>query len=130
MYDYRRAVREDVLDYINNEVNFEDFESIEELEEKLNDDLWCVDSVTGNASGSYTFNSFKAREYVLDNFDLLREMAEEFGEVEEAGKKLMSEEWEWCDVSIRCYILGSAISEALEEIADDFEEAHEEAEEE
>lgn len=130
MYDYRIAVREDVLDYINNEVNFEDFESIEELEEKLNDDLWCVDSVTGNASGSYTFNSFKAREYVLDNFDLLREMAEEFGEVEEAGKKLMSEEWEWCDVSIRCYILGSAISEVLEEIADDFEEAHEETEEE
>lgn len=55
-YNYNEAVKNDVLDYIRNEVNFSEFEDLEELEQSLNDDLWTVDSVTGNASGSYTFN--------------------------------------------------------------------------
>ena len=54
MYDYRKAVKEDVLQYIKDEINLEEFDSLEELEEKLNDELWTEDSVTGNASGSYT----------------------------------------------------------------------------
>ena len=35
MYDYREAVKEDVLQYIKDEINFEDFDTLEELEEKL-----------------------------------------------------------------------------------------------
>ena len=54
--------------------------------------------------------------------DLLAEAAAEFGgdlgEWVERGA-------EYCDVSIRCYLLGSAIAEALEEIEDDFNAAHE-----
>ncbi len=57
-YNYNEAVKNDVLDYIRNEVNFSEFEDLEELEQSLNDDLWTVDSVTGNASGSYTFNRY------------------------------------------------------------------------
>ena len=34
-YDYREAVKDDVLEYINNEINFEDFDTLEELEEHL-----------------------------------------------------------------------------------------------
>lgn len=64
-YNYNEAVKNDVLDYIRNEVNFSEFEDLEELEQSLNDDLWTVDSVTGNASGSYTFNRYQAQEYVL-----------------------------------------------------------------
>lgn len=30
------------------------------------DELWIDDSVTGNGSGSYTFNSYKAEENVKD----------------------------------------------------------------
>ena len=61
-YNYNEAVKNDVLDYIRNEVNFSEFEDMEELEQSLNDDLWTVDSVTGNASGSYTFNRYQAQE--------------------------------------------------------------------
>ena len=39
-YNYMEAVKEDVKNYIDSEINFEDFDSLEELEEKLNDELW------------------------------------------------------------------------------------------
>lgn len=39
-YNYLEAVKEDVKNYIDSEINFTDFDSLEELEEKLNDDLW------------------------------------------------------------------------------------------
>lgn len=61
-YDYREAVKDDVLEYINNEINFEDFDTLEELEEHLNEVLFTEDSVTGNASGSYTFNTTKQKK--------------------------------------------------------------------
>lgn len=75
--------------------------------------------MTGNASGSYTFNRWKAQEYVMDNIDLLAEMCSEFGiDNAEIGEKFLEEEWEWMDVSIRSYLLGKAISEALYELGD------------
>ena len=125
MYDYREAVKEDILQYINDEISFEDFDTLEELEEKLNEELWTADSVTGNASGSYTSNTYEAEENIAHNWELLEEALDEFGNDESP----ISKGAEWCDVTIRCYLLGSAISEALEEIDDDFNEAHEEEEE-
>lgn len=130
-YNYNEAVKNDVLDYIRNEVNFSEFEDLEELEQSLNDDLWTVDSVTGNASGSYTFNRYQAQEYVMDNIELLNEACEEFGtNTETVGEKFLNEEFEWMDVIIRCYLLDQAISEALEEVEDEFNAAHENSEEE
>lgn len=72
-YNYLEAVKEDVKNYIDSEINFTDFDSLEELEEKLNDELWTEDSVTGNASGSYYCNSYKAEESIAHNLDLLEE---------------------------------------------------------
>ena len=66
-YNYAEAVKEDVLTYIQNEIDFSDFETIEELEEKLNDDLLTEDSVTGNASGSYTFSTYQAEENLFNS---------------------------------------------------------------
>lgn len=121
MYDYRETVKDDVLEYINNEINFEDFDTLEDLEEYLNDELWTVDSVTGNASGSYTFSTYEAEENIAHNWDLLAEALEEF----ENEENPISKGAEWCDVTIRCYLLGECIAAALEEIEDDFNEAHE-----
>ena len=123
-YNYLEAMKSDILDYIREEIDFTEFETLEELEEKLNDDLWTVDSVTGNGSGSYTFSRVKAEEYVRDNWDLMREAAEEFCEAELFMKWAFNEEWESIDVSIRCYLLGNAICEALEEIKQEFDSAH------
>ena len=59
----------------------------------------------------------QAEENVTDNMDLLEEMCKEFGiEAETIGQKFLDCEWEWMDVSIRCYLLGQAIAEVLEEV--------------
>ena len=124
MYNYLEAIIEDVKEAIK-EYDITEFADREEFEERLNDDLWNADSVTGNASGSYHCNSNKSMECVLDNMDLLEEMCGEFGiDNETIGKKFLEGAWEWMDVSIRCYLLGQAISEALDDMEDEltFEE--------
>ena len=126
-YNYLESMKEDVQEYINNEINLKDFSDREELEEKLNEDLWTCDSVTGNASGSYFCNSYKSMECVLDNMDLLEDMCKEFGvDNDTIGKKFLACEWEWMDVSIRCYLLGQVIGEVLDEVEEELKDEEEE----
>ena len=114
-YNYLENIKADVKEYIDNEINLKDFSDREELEEKLNEDLWTCDSVTGNASGSYTMNRLMARDYVIDNMDELNDAVENFGiDKNIVGEKLLDEDFEWCDVTIRCNLLSSAISEVLD----------------
>ena len=116
-YNYLESVKDDVREHINNYVTLTDYTDREDLEQALNDDLWTVDSVTGNGSGSYTFNSYKAEEYLMHNLDLLAEALEEFGD----NMDILKDGAEACDVTIRCYLLGQAIAEVL----DDMEENNE-----
>ena len=117
MYNYLEAMKQDIMDYIRNEVSTNEFTSREELEESLYDDLWTVDSVTGNAIGSYTFNRSEAEEHVNDNSDLLREAISEFCiDSETVAEKFLNADYEYFDVTIRCYLLGQAISAALDDI--------------
>ena len=118
-YNYLESIKADVKEYINNEITLKDFTDREELEQKLNDDLWVEDSVTGNASGSYYCNAWKAEEALAHNWDVLEEALEEFGCEENPIEKGA----EWCDVTIRCYLLGQAIAEVLEEMEEELEEA-------
>lgn len=132
-YNYLEAIKEDVKQAIEENINLDDYRGDRDsLEEKLNDDLWVDDSVTGNASGSYTFNSYTAKNYVQDNLDLLKEAAEEFCCTDRAEKWLFDEAWEDADVTIRCYLLGQAIGEVLDEIEEsgDLDEIEEEPSEE
>lgn len=119
-YNYREAVKSDILDYINNNINFKDFNDLDELEEHLNDKLWVEDSVTGNGSGSYYCNAWAAEEAICHNLDLLGEALDEFG----GSCDILKDGAEAADVTIRCYLLNECIAEALEEIKDDFEKAH------
>lgn len=116
-YNYLESIKADVLEYINNEINLTDYENKDDLQESLHDDLWAEDSVTGNASGSYTLCRQTAKEYVTENMEECIEALKEFCvESETIAEKFLSEDWEYFDVTIRCYLLGQAISEALEEI--------------
>lgn len=114
-YNYLEAIKADVTEYINENINLADYEDANALEEYLNDTLWLEDSVTGNASGSYTFNSYKAKENLDGNMELVKDMAADWGlDPKELGEKFIDEEWEYFDVSIRCYLLGQAIAEVVE----------------
>lgn len=114
-YNYYEAIRADVLDYIRSEYTPEEIrealEDRDEFAEKLNDDLWINDSVTGNASGSYYCNAWKAEEAIAHNLDLLGEALQEFGC---GAEYLMEKGAEAADVTIRCYLLGEGISKALD----------------
>lgn len=121
MYDYRKAICEDICDYIKENYSDEELtkalENREEFEEELNDSLWVEDSVTGNASGSYTFNRARAAEYVGDNLDILTEVCAEFGiTAEKVGEKFLESDFEYFDVTIRCGLLGECISTVLDEL--------------
>lgn len=113
-YDYYKAVADDVREYINNEIDLDEWRGDRDgLEASLNDDLWRLDGVTGNASGSYTFNTYIAEEYICHNLDLLGEALAEFGG---DSDYLLKDGAEAADVTIRCNVLGSAISEVLDEL--------------
>ena len=125
-YDYFEAVCADVREVIAESWadRFADFETLDELREALNDELWICDHVTGNASGSYTFSTWQAEEYLAHNWDVLGEACAEFGaDMGEEVKKGA----ESADVLIRCYLLGAAIDKVLPEFEEDFNAAHEEA---
>ena len=130
MYNYLEAMKEDIKEYINNEINLADYADRDELENSLYDDLFTEDSVTGYASGSYTFSRAQAQEYVTDNIDLLKDACEEFGtDAASVGEWFLSDDWEKMDVTIRCYLLGQAIGEALDDMGDELEEAFKSEEE-
>ena len=111
-YNYFQAVKEDVLNYIQeNEIVITE-ENREEEEGQLNEDCWMADSVTGNASGSYTFSTWQAEENLCHNFSLLAEALQEFG----CDINYIERGAEACDVTIRCYLLSQCITSAIDEI--------------
>lgn len=123
-YDYIEAMKEDIEQYIEDKITLSDYADRDELEEYLNDTLWTEDNVTGNASGSYTFNTYTAEKYICHNLDLLADAMEGFGCEENPAEKGA----EWCDVTIRCYLLGQAIAEVLDDMEEELEKAFEEFE--
>lgn len=125
MYDYREAMTEDIKEWIKENIDLTEWtEDREGLEQQLNDDLWTEDSITGNASGSYYCNSYKAEESIAHNWNLLNEALDEFGQ---NNINVIEKGAEWADATIRCYLLGSVISDVLDEMEEngDFDESEE-----
>lgn len=111
-YNYLEAVKADVRDVLG-EYEREEDEPLGAYRERLYVDLWTDDSVTGNGSGSYTFNSAKAREFVLGGIEQVVEACQEFGV--DLGERVEAGKWEDLDVTARCYYLGQAINEVVTE---------------
>lgn len=108
--NYYDEVKEDVLLYC--EENWDDVKdkSIDEIY----DDCFISDSVTGNASGSYYCNTWKAQEMVLNNQSIVEEAVKEFG----VDMSQHYFDWEYLDVTARCFCLNNSfIEEALNEIS-------------
>ena len=114
-YNYFEAVKEDVKQYIEDHGVTVTADNKEELQESLYDDMFISDSVTGNASGSYTFNTWQAEENLCHNLDLLGEACEEFG----SDMDILKNGAEACDVTIRCYLLSQVLAEVLDEMEEE-----------
>lgn len=123
MYNYRKSITEDCVEAIHEYIEYHKDElhgmTKSELEEKMYDEFFVNDSVTGNASGSYTFSTSEAEQNLAGNWDLAAEAMSEFGCKENPFEKGA----EWVDVTIRCYLLSECLSKAMSEIDDEIEEA-------
>lgn len=125
MYNYIKEMRNDIQTYIRYNYSLEDLYEksngdLDKLYCILEDELWDCDDVTGNASGSYTFNRNKAREYISQNLELLATALEEFGDTPKSYKRALNDP-EYADCTIRCYLLPNAIDDYIESIKTDFE---------
>ena len=115
-YNYLEQVTSDAKEAILEGMEYWIFYDREELEEVAYDELWADDNVTGNGSSSYFCNAWKAEEALCHNWDLLAEACEEFGQ--DIGW-VFKRGAEFCDVTIRCYLLGQAIAAALDELEEE-----------
>lgn len=114
-------VRNDLKRFIQDRWSESEIKDIDR--DEVYDEAFIEDSVTGNGSGSYFFNAWKAKESIFNmDEDLLKETISEF-DID------MSEhwgDWEYLDVSVRCYALGQIdIDELLDEIRKETEEKEE-----
>ena len=102
-YNYYEEVKQSVLDFMEEN----DYTTENKDSEELYGECFNSDSVTGNASGSFFFNTYAAEEAICHNWCLIGEAWKEFG----LDAKDLSRGAEYIDVTLRCYVLGSVISE-------------------
>lgn len=142
MYDYEEEVRDDIKVYILESYDrndLADFDDEDDFKDCLIDILVDEDAITGNASGSYYCDCYKAQEALNGNMDLLRDACEELDlSNEEVGKRFLDGDFEYFDCIVRCYIVTctsvveDVVDELLEENNDfiiEWNEAHEDEEE-
>lgn len=104
VYNYYEEVKEDVKEYLR-DTDCRNFD-------ELYDDMFLDDSVTGNGSGSYTFNRAEAEQNLNGNWNLLLDAIKDYG----YDCNPIANGAEWCDVMIRCYLLDSVLSDVLKEL--------------
>lgn len=121
-YNYYEAMKTDVKAWLEDnewKINAEEYKNDKDgFCEWLQDQMWACDSVTGNGSGSYTFCAWEAEENLCHNLDLLADACEDFG----SNMDILKDGAEACDVTIRCYLLGSTIAEVIDEMWEESEE--------
>ena len=126
-YDYFESVKSDVRDFIEDlrqeendiddsqgyEVWEQEYSNFEELNDYLHETMLTDDSITGGDSGSYTFDSYTAAEYICHNWDLLKDALDYVGE---SHWDALDNGYEWCDVIIRRYVFDQVLEDACEEL--------------
>ena len=107
--EYREEVKGDIMSYLADAFGRKRIPKKKRGE--LYDEMFVADSVTGNGSGSYTFDRAEAEENIKECIELLGEAMEEFG----SGHELLEKGAEACDVTIRCHLLGQLIDKCIDE---------------
>ena len=115
-YNYYDAVKDDVIKAIREDTELEprEDEDRDDYAERLEDALWASE-VTGNGPYAYYYSDEEdAIAAVMWNLDLYKKAYLEFG-IENDAIDFMSN-IQAADVTIRCYILSSAIDSAINEL--------------
>lgn len=115
-YDYYDEVKDDIIKAIHEDTELEprEDEDRDDYAERLYDELWASE-VTGNGDYAYYYSDEEdAIAAVMWNLDLCKEAYLDFG-MEDDAVDFMSSIRE-ADVTIRCYVLSSAIDAAIDEL--------------
>lgn len=115
-YNYYDAVKDDVIKAIQEDTELEprEGEDRDNYRERLEDALWASE-VTGNGDYAYYYSDEEdAISAVMWNLDLCKETYLDFA-IEDDAVDFMSNIRK-VDVTIRCYVLSSAIGAAIDEL--------------
>ena len=122
IYSYPSHVKNDIKEFIEKRLDSGTFglliQGDEDTIQDVKELMFDQDDVTENGSGSYTFNTWKAEQNLMGNWDLLREAKEEL----QPNVDLIEKGPEFCDVMIRCYLLDWCFNKALNDIVNGPEE--------
>lgn len=84
-------------------------------------DILFVSPVTGNDSGSYSFNAHTSAErFSWEALEILVEACREYGS---DVAELLEEGPEACEVTVRCFLLGECIDEILDDLGEFFDDS-------
>ena len=122
-YDYKRAITDDIKDWIINDSDLIENGYMEDRDEDLYnwiyEEIFDEDSVTGNGTYYYGTEDF-CSECLSGNFDILYEAAREFAIDDEVNVLIKHYEDKdlarYFDCTIRCYLLMDCIYAAVEEL--------------
>jgi hypothetical protein len=121
--EYIEETKENAKEYIKENWNYLEDKTAEEIQE----DLFLSDGVTGNGSGSFTFNTYEAQQNVSElifDEDFINALKWNFGQ--DLGE-LIQKGAESVDVTARCLALYEFdINEIIEEVREEQEEEQEE----
>ena len=123
-YEYERSIYYSVLLALDDFTEEELQRLIEEDEdtrwEYLDGRFWTSDTVTGNASGSFFCNTWKAEAALAHNWELIEDVKNEWGSDFD-----FSSGAEYIDVCIRCYLSSQIYGEVLESVFERFDRLNE-----
>ena len=117
-YDYRKALVSDIKEYIkDNPHEWADPLETDDIAEYWYDILWGEDCITGNGAYWYAKEE-ECEEYLSHNIDLAFNACQDFGidmrNLAEATAQ--GNAARYVDCTIRCYLLGECLEQALEEL--------------
>ena len=127
MYDYKENIESNIRILLNDEVgqfyNLNHYDGdADALAEDLYTYCWNNDFVTGNGSdGCYFTLTSESERAVKDNMNILQDVANDWGEEDKIQQALEEENWDWLDVTIRCYLLYSCVREIVDGMVEDYE---------
>ena len=123
-YNYREVIKSDIKEWMTYEYDgrYDDY-NFNDMCDRLYDDLWAENEVTGN-DGDWYDSEHRCEEYICHNLDLLFEALEEFGYDGRTYDTIRlnfknGTFSRWADVTIRCYLLYECLEQVLKEFGYD-----------
>lgn len=123
MKDYVGMLEDDILNVIADcdiDWNMEE----DDIIQKLHDDLWDNDNVTGNGCDGYNgiYDTLTAEEMVKANGEQVLEALVEFGTpMEECANHFIHGDYKFLDVTARCHCLWTAVANVIDRMYEEAE---------